>query len=455
MNSTMTTNRKLKITIGVILAMLLVAIIIMSVFLGLYTSDRTKLRTNIENIYQQSYYTLIEDIVRIEQSLNKLQVVSSANLMRNIMEEITRNSTSATSALITMNTGNEELRRLMSFFNQVGDYNLHLMRQINSASASGDKNLLKTEDYKNLGEMATICRDIGRKLSSLQDHISDGYMFIDLLGSESDFFGEIIAELNGSGMSYPSLIYDGPFSDGVADRPAKGISGEEIDSNAALELVSKYLPGYKINKSTMSGESSNRIPSYNISSEVNAERTVNMQISKQGGSLLMMDVDKEISDPTIDMAEAEARAEQYCKDIGLVNMKAVWATNNHSTVYINLCYTEDNTIYYPDMVKVKVALDTGEIIGYEGLNYAFNHTVRKLAKPAIGEADAILGISSKLTDLSCRLALIPLTVNTELLCYEVSGKVGEDIYFIYVDAMSGEEVKIMRVIDSNQGELLM
>ena len=44
------------------------------------------------------------------------------------------------------------------------------------------------------------------------------------------------------------------------------------------------------------------------------------------------------------------------------------SSNNQSNVYINMCYEQDGIVNYPDMVKIKISLDTGEVIGFEGLN---------------------------------------------------------------------------------------
>ena len=56
---------------------------------------------------------------------------------------------------------------------------------------------------------------------------------------------------------------------------------------------------------------------------------------------------------------------------------------------------------------------------------------------------------------SIRLALIPLTGGKELLTYEVFGNIDEYNFYIFVDAKTGKQVKVMQIIDSDEGELLM
>ena len=148
-------------------------------------------------------------------------------------------------------------------------------------------------------------------------------------------------------------------------------------------------------------------------------------------------------------------AEQYCESIGLKNMKAVWINNNKSNVYINMCYEQDGIVNYPDMVKLKISLDTGEVIGYEGLNYAFNHTAREYEEPKISEEQAILNVSAILENIEIRLVTIPWNTVSEKVAYEIVGELDGEKYFVYVDAYNGDELNVLRMIDSNQGDLLM
>ncbi len=43
------------------------------------------------------------------------------------------------------------------------------------------------------------------------------------------------------------------------------------------------------------------------------------------------------------------------------------------TVLFNFVYKEQNITIYPDLVKVKVALDNGEIVGFDASTYYLNH----------------------------------------------------------------------------------
>ena len=97
----------------------------------------------------------------------------------------------------------------------------------------------------------------------------------------------------------------------------------------------------------------------------------------------------------------------------------------------------------------------GEVIGFEGLNYAFNHVTREYTTPTVSEEQAVLNVSAILDNLEVRLVTIPWHTVSEKFCYEIVGEIDGEKYFVYVDAYTGDELKVLRMIDSNQGELLM
>ena len=157
----------------------------------------------------------------------------------------------------------------------------------------------------------------------------------------------------------------------------------------------------------------------------------------------------------IEARDAERYAETYLREIGIPSMKAVWASLYENVYYVNLAAEEDGVILYPDLVKVKVAADTGRIVGMESLNYIYNHSARTLPTPIVTEQEALDAISEYIDLSSCRLALVPTKGNGEALAYEFFGTKGADKYFVYVDALTGEEMKVMRVLDGERGLLLL
>ncbi len=443
------TNKRKTIIISIIIFMLLAVVITLSVFVGLYAKDRRDKDRDIESFYQSAYYGLVGNFVDIENDLAKARVITDNKLLRQNLMKIDVNCNLASQNLQVFYANNDGMSNLMNFINQLGDYCGYLIKELEKGKS------LTISQTENLNKMWGVSKEYGKLLNSLQDYAKDGTTLARLLGENNEQFEDILSNIGNGSIEYPSLIYDGPFSDGILNREAKGIVGEEISADQGKALVEKYLVGYDIENIEYAQDSVNRIESYLYAVKLKGGRQCSVQIAKKGGLLLLMDLFHEVVEPSLTIEQCQKVAEQYCESIGLKNMKAVWINNNQSNIYINMCYEQDGIVNYADMVKIKISLDTGEVIGYEGLNYAFNHVTRVYDAPTVSEEQAVLNVSAILDNIKCRLVTIPWNVTAEKVAYEIVGELDGEKYFVYIDAYNGDELNVLRMIDSNQGDLLM
>ena len=113
---------------------------------------------------------------------------------------------------------------------------------------------------------------------------------------------------------------------------------------------------------------------------------------------------------------------------------------------------EDDVTIYPDLVKVKVALDDGEIVGLDAGAYYLNHHDRNIPEVSIDIDQARDVANHDMTIESERLALIPKGEN-EALCYEFKGTFNDEQYIVYVNAQTGREEQILQLIQTENGTL--
>ena len=59
-------------------------------------------------------------------------------------------------------------------------------------------------------------------------------------------------------------------------------------------------------------------------------------------------------------------------------MKETYYLKQDGIVTINYAYKQDEVTVYPDLIKLKVALDNGEIMGIETKGYLNSHEKRKI-----------------------------------------------------------------------------
>ena len=91
-----------------------------------------------------------------------------------------------------------------------------------------------------------------------------------------------------------------------------------------------------------------------------------------------------------EISEEQARtfAENFLKSRGIKNMVPTYTLKEGNTLTVSFAYKEGDVIVYPDLIKVLVALDNGQILTYDALGYLMSHRERDLPQPKISISEA-------------------------------------------------------------------
>ena len=136
-------------------------------------------------------------------------------------------------------------------------------------------------------------------------------------------------------------------------------------------------------------------------------------------------------------------------------MKETYYLKQEGIVTINYASTQNDIVMYPDLIKVKIALDNGEILGIETTGYLNNHTQRDLSKVKITKEEAKKSLNKELQIEREGLAIIPTEWQSEILCYEFKGKVEDREFLVYINAENGREEDILIITNTPNGTLTM
>ena len=96
--------------------------------------------------------------------------------------------------------------------------------------------------------------------------------------------------------------------------------------------------------------------------------------------------------------------------------------------------------------------ERAEAVGLEARNYWMNHTPRRLSEPALSEEEARAKLSPEVTEQGARLCIIPQG-SSELLCYEFTVTRGDETYLIYIDAATGREAALQKIVMMENGTM--
>ena len=414
------------------------SIITLGVTLWVTESNRQKTQKRLNAVYEKSYYEVLDETSDIEVKLSKFSVLTGNELRGQLLSDVWRQSELAASNLSQLGTESEDLDKIIKFLNQLGDYAYFLSRKLSKGS-------ITDAEKQNVLKMYAIIKELNNTLVASRDKLLGSDKIDGSLLSGMTLIDDSIK--SHSSVDYPELIYDGPFSDGLNDREAKFLIGKDnISEDEALGKVRSYFPAATDIEKI--GEGSSSIPTYIFSFNL-GRNTGTVQISKAGGYVVSYNAYCLIDDPTFSEEECLDKANAYIKQLGYDDMKAVWISNDDSTVYVNYAYFTDGIIVYPDLVKVKVCSQTGDLIGLEAENYLYNHVSRTIEKKNVA-----ISLDERLTVTSQSYCLIPTEWNTEIMAKEIVASFDGTEYYIYYDLDTGEEVKALIVVEDNGRTLI-
>ena len=437
-----------------VICILLIVVAILGVIL--YQKQR-EYRQASENSYNMAFSELVDYVQNVETYLAKSLISSTTEHGAETLTHLWREANLAQTYLSRLPIESQELENTEKFLNQVSDYSYSLSRK-NIYNES-----LSEEDLNNLKELHGYSVDLENTLNQLSEDLNSGrFEWGELTKKGTVAFAQQVDNISKESFSnleenfheYSGLIYDGAFSEHLTSSEPKGLTGDDIDENKAQEVAKEFVGQDKVKEISNLGFAENAtIPVYDFSITTNDDETVNISISKKGGHVVNMNSNRDINTEVITQEEANSKALEFLNSRGFQNMQETYYLKQDGIVTINYAYKQDNVIMYPDLIKVKVALDNGEILGVETTGYLNNHTERNLDNIKITEEEARKDLNSDLEITSSGLAVIPTEWKTELLCYEFKGKVEDKEFLVYINAENGREEDILIITNTPNGTL--
>ena len=236
----------------------------------------------------------------------------------------------------------------------------------------------------------------------------------------------------------------------------KGLKGDKISEEDAKNKAKGFIGENNIKEISNYGFSEKApVPSFTFSIKNNQDENITISISEIGGYIVYMNSDKQVNVENLSYEDANKKGKEFLEQKGFQNMRQTYYLKNNGIMTINYAYSQNGVIMYPDLIKVKISLDDGQILGIETTGYLNNHTERDISKVKITKEQAREKLNKKLNIQSELLAVIPTEWKTEILCYEFKGKVNDTEYLVYINAENGEEEQILIITNTPNGVLTM
>ena len=433
---------------GHMLSVIVVLLIVVAILGFILYKKQREYRQASENSYNMAFYELVDYVQNVETYLAKSLISTTPEHGAETLTNLWREANLAQSYLSMLPVASQELENTEKFLNQVSDYSYSLSRK-NIYNES-----LSEEDLANLEELHSYSTELENTLNQLSEDLNSGrFEWGELTEKGTVAFAQQVDNISKESFSnleenfheYAGLIYDGAYSEHMTSTEKKGLTGEDIDENRAKGLVEEFIGKDKIKEISSLGLSENAtIPAYTFSITGNNDENINISISQKGGHVIYMNTNREVN-----------AGKEFLENRGYSSMQETYYITQEGITTINYAYKQDNVIAYPDLIKVKVALDNGEILGIETTGYLNNHTERDISNVQITSEEAKENLNPKLELTSEGMTIIPTEWQTEILCYEFKGKVNDKEFLVYINAENGREEDILIITDTGNGVLTM
>ena len=451
--------KKVEVNKAYIIAAIVVFIVVVGGLISVIVNNKNETKTASQNTYNMAFYEVVDYVQNVETYLAKSLISSTPEHGAETLTNVWREANLAQAYLSQLPIESQELANTEKFLNQVSDYSYSLsIKNIYNES-------LSDEDLKNLKDLHNYSVELENTLNQLSDDINSGRIKWDELTNKgTTAFAQQVSTSSMDGFSnleenfhqYSGLIYDGAFSEHITNGEKKGLTGDDIDEDIAKQKAIDFIGKDNVQNIESLGFSENAtIPEYNFSVKTNSENSISISISKKGGHIVYMNSNRDVNSEIISQEEANVKGKEFLNNHGFVNMKETYYLKQDGIVTINYAYVQNDVVVYSDLIKVKVALDNGEVLGIETTGYLNNHTQRDTSNVKISKESAKKTLNKDLQIASDGLAIIPTEFKTEILCYEFKGKVDDKEFLVYINAENGREEDILIITNTPNGTLTM
>lgn len=409
-------------------------------------NENESLSLEREYTYTRAVGDLSDELDTVSSTLEKQLYASGAEIHRDLSVKLCSDTAEAKSALAQLPNDTADLGTVNKFLSQVGDYSLSLSKKLSSGGEISDK------EYKNIEQLYSVSKELCEKMRLLRESVESGEtVFVPDADTRTPLLSDGYEELDEAMSGCPKLIYDGPFSDNILERtPMMTRDAEKVTRQQALTRCRMVL-GIDSNDLSVIDTVSGRMPGWRFS---DSKGGISCEVTEKGGYLSYFLRSRQPEASKLSTDEALQKAENFLTELGMDSLKSTYYETYSNVLTVNFAYQDLDVLCYTDLVKVSVALDNGEILGYDAKGWLVNHHKRQYRRDIISLSSAAERVSPKLTVESSQKALIPADDLSEKLCYEFRCKADNGrTALVYINAETGREEQILLLVESEFGVL--
>lgn len=406
----------------------------------------------VQNGYNRAMYDFVSDINNIENEIVKLKISSNDTYTLTTLGSVFAKANSASSNLQILPFSENSTANVSKFLNQLGDFSYVLMREV--VDGKGIEEFKEQIDsiYNKVADLNKVTKEIYLELNSGKIRWNE----LETIGEEKIKETSLEDEMQGVGKitkpftDYEGLVYDGAFSEHALNlEPAfltdkvltveeaeNEIRGKiEIDSMEFIEEINGKLDLYMYNIKTSGSD---------------LEKT--MYVTKNDGRIYQMISNRKVTEKKLNIEDVRKVASEFLDKLKVYDAVPTYYLESENQCIISYAAIQDGVVIYPDLIKIKVAMDNGEILSFEANGYIYNHKEREIV-PKYSASDARERLYMDLNIESEILTIIPTESKNEALAYEFKGSIDNHKFLVYINANTLKTERIFILLETEGGTM--
>lgn len=434
-----------------IISFIIFGLSVLIIYCSLATSHMDNYKRELESNYQQSLVELNECLNSVETDLNKCLYSNSTGEIYDLSRDIFTQCATAKNAISRLPISQMKLQGTYKFLSQAGDYAIYVGDKL-----EGDDKI-NQDDQDNLYNLLNYATEFSNSTTDMigvieaGGRITDNQVISKLDYKDTSALSNSFTASENTFDNYPTLLYDGPFSDQKLNKQSVFLTGTEILPEEKCRRIAADALSTSVSNIKLSTDLDSTIPCYNFKCG-----RYFIAITKNGGYVKSIMNSGFVNESVISVESAFEFARNYLNKLGYENMEENYYTINNNICTINFAYSVGDTYYYPDLIKISVSMQDGSIMGLDASTFLMNHSQRVDFKSKYNSKDAEKCISPFLEVIEVKKCVIPETNGKETPCWEFrckNPKTGNDA-LIYINANNLIEEEIQLLLYSDNGILV-
>ncbi|MBE6183468.1 germination protein YpeB [Heyndrickxia ginsengihumi] len=440
---------------GVVITILTLAIVGTAVWGYQEHREKNAILINAENNYQRSFHDLAYKMDLLHDEIGNTLAMNSRKSLSPALADVWRLTSEAHTDVGQLPLTLLPFNKTEEFLTNVGNFSYR------TSVRDLDKQPLTDQEYATLKKLYSQSQNIQDELRNVQHMVLKNHlrwMDVEMAlanGKEAtdntiiDGFKTVEKTVKGYDQTNLNNVSNVSFQ--KRDDQYKNVKGKQISKNEAINIAKKYAGINKVKHATVSknGKGAN-FDFYSVTLLDQTGNEISTDITRKGGYPIWLINKRAIGKQKISLNKAATQAQHFLNAHQFEHME-MFESSQYDTVGVFSFVTVQNGVrIYPEAIKMKIALDNGQIIGFAADDFVKSHYKRSLPKPSISEKEARSKVNPKLQIKESHLAIIVGDLGKEVLCYEFLGTLDNDTYRIFVNAQTGNEEKVEKLKDTEQ-----